>query len=54
MQKQCEKSYWEKPKQKRQEMAVKHWNEVKAGSITENDLLMKLRALAEKKQKKSV
>ena len=35
-------------------MAVKHWNEVKTESITENDLLMKVRALAEKKQKKSV
>ena len=35
-------------------MAVKHWSEVKAGSITENDLFMKLRALTEKKQQKSV
>ena len=54
VQKQCEKSYWDKPKKKRQEIAVKHWSEVKAGTISENDLLVKLRALAEKKHKTSV
>ena len=51
MQKQCEKAYWDKTKQKRQELAVKRWSEVKAGSISENNLLMKLMAIAEKKHK---
>ena len=50
----CEKAYWDSSKKKRQELAVKHWQDVKAGNIAENDLLMKLKALSEQKQKTSV
>ena len=33
---------------------MKHWQDVKAGKITENDLLIKLRVMSEQKQKNSV